>query len=125
MTTLSHSAIRSSVIALALPLLLAACALLPGQTMVSGESHFTQDGYEVTCRWAETAIEGTQISGIDPEAESYCRARARDAVGTVLAREPDAEVISVTVEADGSASACTQDVDVVGCGQVLGPMPGR
>jgi hypothetical protein len=109
-----------SILALAGSVLLAGCALLsPSQATAT----FTQDGYTVTCNWDQPAI-GEPEPGLDTEARSFCAARARDAVGTLLPQMPGATVQSVTVGTDGTAYVCyvTGPVGQETCEAVLPPL---
>jgi hypothetical protein len=91
-----------TVAGLAASLLLAGCALLaPSEVSTT----FSQDGYEVTCNWDQPAI-GEPEPGLDVEAQSFCAARAREAVNTLQPHIPGATVESVTVGTDGAAYVC-------------------
>jgi hypothetical protein len=79
------------------------------------------DGVTVTCRINSSSIEGGDPLG--PESQTLCRSRAREAIGTVLGAQPGAEIESVEIAADGSASACYTVVGVRTCQQVLPAMP--
>jgi hypothetical protein len=91
-----------SILVLAGSVLLAGCALLSSSLATAT---FTQDGYEVTCHWDQPVI-GEPEPGLDTEARSFCAARAREAVSTVLPSIPDSTVESVTVGTDGAAYVC-------------------
>ena len=77
--------------------------LAPGR---GPETTFTQNGYTVTCQWTGSAINAGGAPSIGPEAESFCRSRAREAVGTLLTTNPGAQVQSVTISSNGSAEVC-------------------
>ena len=91
---------------LAVVLIAAGCSTVgPGAN--GPESTFTQNGYTVICRWTRTAISGGGgTPTVGPESESFCRSRAREAVGTLLIGVPGAEIQTVTIAADGSATVC-------------------
>jgi hypothetical protein len=102
----------------AIGLLLAACAGggAPAPT-------FTQDGYTVSCSWSRSAINGQPTPVGNNEAISFCRSRAREAVGTIIAQVPgNPPIESVAIIADGSATVCYGAGSPV-CESVLGPLP--
>lgn len=94
------------------------CALLPIQA-----AQMEVDGVTVTCRITHTSIGGTDTLGPGPEAQTLCRSRAREAMGTILASQPGAEIESIDVAANGSVSACFTVLEVRTCTDVLPAMP--
>jgi len=74
------------------------------------------DGVTVTCDLGTSSIEGANPG---TQAESLCRARARDAMGVVLATAPSAQIESVAIAADGSTSVCYTNLGTQSCPQVL------
>jgi hypothetical protein len=108
------------VLVLACSLMLAACTLLfPTQVTET----FTQDGYEITCHWDQPVI-GEPEPGLDTESRSFCAARAREAVNTLLPQLPGATVESVTVGTDGATYVCyaSQSGGEQTCQNVLPPL---
>jgi hypothetical protein len=81
------------------------------------------DGYAVTCSWTGGAINAGGPPTIGPEAETFCRSRAREAVGTLLAKTPGVTVQSVTIASDGSAEVCYGDPQKPTCADVLPAAP--
>jgi hypothetical protein len=96
----------------------AGCSLLPIQAAV-----MEVDGVTVTCRITDSSIEGNDTLGPGPEAQSLCRSRAREAMGTVLASQPEAQIESVDVKANGSVSVCFTALEVTSCQDILPAMP--
>jgi len=96
----------------------AGCSLLPIQAAV-----MEVDGVSVTCRITDSSIEGNDTLGPGPEAQTLCRSRAREAIGTIRASQPDAQIESVDVKADGSVSACFTSLAVRSCADILPAMP--
>jgi hypothetical protein len=94
------------------------CQLFQGPAMT-----LEVDGVTVTCRISDSSIEGDDPLGPGPEAETLCRSRAREAVGTVLGPNPEAQIESVDIAADGSVTVCYTDLGVRSCPQVLPAMP--
>jgi hypothetical protein len=109
--------IATVVLALAM-LLGSGCSLLPGQAPT-----MEVDGITVTCRVTNSSIQGADTLGPGPEAQTLCRSRAREAVGTILASQPGAEIESIDVAANGAVSACYTAVGVRTCTNVLPQMP--
>ncbi len=109
--------IKASTLIAAL-LLATGCALLPIQA-----STMQVDGVTVTCRIVDSSIEGADTLGQGPESQTLCISRAREAMGTVLGANPQAEIESVDVAANGSATVCYTVNSVKSCPQVLPPMP--
>jgi hypothetical protein len=99
-------------------LVLAGCSLLPIQAAT-----MEVDGVTVTCRITDSSIEGNDTLGPGPEAQTLCSSRAREAMGTVLASQPAAQIESVDVKANGSVSVCFTAVGVTSCQDVLPAMP--
>ena len=81
------------------------------------------DGVTVTCRINNSSIEGGDTLGPGPESQSLCRSRARDAMGTVSGAQPSAQIESVAIAGNGSASVCYTVAGVRSCPQVLPAMP--
>jgi len=98
--------------------LASACAILPMQAMT-----MEVNGVTVTCRIQDSSIEGSDTLGQGPESQSLCASRAREAQGTVLASQPNAEIESIDVAADGSVDACFTVLGVRSCTEVLPAMP--
>ena len=94
--------------------------LAPGR---GPETTFTQNGYTVTCQWTGSAINAGGAPSIGPEAESFCRSRAREAVGTLLTTNPGAQVQSVTISSNGSAEVCYGDASRPTCAEILPRFP--
>src|SRR5262245_7067483 len=90
------------------------CAAGPGQ-VATMEVH----GVTVTCRVNTSSIQGADTLGPGPEAQTICRSRAREAVGTILASQPTAQVESVDVAANGSVDACYTALGVRTCTNIL------
>lgn len=111
--------VRVLAVAATLMLALAACG---GGGGGAPAPTFTQDGYVVTCQWTGSAIVGQPTPVNNNEALSFCRSRAREAAGTVTAQTTGANVSSVTIAADGSATVC-YGVAGATCAQILGPLP--
>lgn len=105
-------------VAIAALLFVAGCSLLPMQAAV-----MEVDGVSVTCRITDSSIEGNDTLGPGPEAQTLCASRAREAMGTVLASQPQAEIESVDVKANGSVSVCFTALGVRSCQDILPPMP--
>lgn len=112
-----HSPIAAFIAAAAL-VFAAGCALLPIQAAV-----MEVDGVTVTCRITDSSIEGNDTLGPGPEAQTLCRSRAREAIGTILASQPTAQIESVDVGANGSVSACYTVHEVRTCTDILPAMP--
>jgi hypothetical protein len=110
-----------SVMVLVAALLLAACSLLPGGPQ---PVTFTLNGAEVTCHATQSSIQGAEATGPGSQTESFCRARARDAIGTLLTRVPNAQVQTVEIAADGSAVVCYGPSGSSTCADVLPALPG-
>lgn len=100
----------------ALSILVAACTLLPGNGQ---QMTLEVDGVPVTCRLNTSSIDGGNEFGPGPEAESQCRARSREAVGTLLANQPSAQIESVDIAADGATTVCFTNAGARSCPQVL------
>lgn len=118
MTTKPMPVCRALVIVglLASAVLGSACNLLPGgaQTLT-----LNVDGVTVTCRLNTSSIEGNNPYGPGSEAESQCRARARDAMGTLLATQHNAEIQSVDIASDGATTVCFTNAGASSCQQIL------
>jgi hypothetical protein len=106
-------------LALLIPLI-CGCSLL--QPASEGLITFPLDGYQVTCHWEQSLIGEEPEPELDSTEASFCRARAREAVGTLLTRVPGATVELVTIESDGSAEVCYQSEPAAQCPPVLGPI---
>jgi hypothetical protein len=91
----------------------AGCSLLPGS---QPKMTLDVDGVTVTCDLSTSSIEGANPG---PQAETLCRARARDAMGVVLANTPNAQIESVAIGADGATSVCYTNLGTRTCPQVL------
>ncbi len=109
---------RHLAMALAALVIAGACALLPIQALT-----MEVDGVPVTCRISNASIESDDTLGPGPETQTLCRSRAREAVGTVLGAQPDAQIESVEIGANGSATVCYTVLGVRSCPQVLPAMP--
>ena len=96
-------------------LVLGACSLLPGKPVMTLEV----DGVTVTCNMTTSSIEGANPYGQGPEAETQCRAVARNAMGTLLGTLPNAEIQSVAIAANGAATVCFTNAGSQSCQQVL------
>ncbi len=109
-----------AIVALATATLISAagCSLLPIQAAM-----MDVDGVPVTCRITDSSIEGNDTLGPGPEAQTLCRSRAREAQGTILASQPNAQIESIDVAANGSVSACYTVLQVRSCTDVLPAMP--
>jgi hypothetical protein len=74
------------------------------------------DGVAVTCDLSASSIEGANSAA---QSETLCRARARDAMGVVLASQPAAQIESVAIAADGATTVCYTSAGTRACPQVL------
>ena len=99
-------------------LLIGGCSLLDAPTMT-----MEVDGVTVTCGINTSSIEGGDTLGPGPESQTLCRSRAREAMGTVLGAQPSAQIESVAIAGNGSASVCYTVAGVRSCPQVLPAMP--
>jgi hypothetical protein len=99
-------------------LLIGACSILPGRAMT-----LDVDGVPVTCSITDSSIEGGDPLAPGPESQTQCIARAREAMGTVLAAQPSAQIESVSIAANGGATVCYSVAGVRSCPQVLPAMP--
>ena len=99
-------------------LLIGGCSLLEAPAMT-----MEVDGVTVTCRINTSSIEGGDPVAPGPESQTLCRSRAREAMGTVLGAQPSAQIESVSIAANGSASVCYAVAGVSTCSQVLPAMP--
>jgi hypothetical protein len=89
------------------PLLLSGCSLFFGPATTTYQ--LTVQGYPVTCTLADTDSTTTT----DPL--SLCSARARDAIGTMLATHPNATLNTVTIQPDGSWTVCYTEAGAESC----------
>ena len=110
--------VTTALTAIAALVFAAGCSLLPIQA-----AQMEVDGITVTCRITHSSIEGSDTLGPGPEAQTLCRSRAREAVGTILASQPSAEIESIDVAANGSVSACYTVLEVRTCTNILPPVP--
>ena len=99
-------------------LLIGGCSLLEPSAMT-----MEVDGVTVTCSINTSSIEGEDTLGPGPESQSLCRSRAREAMGTVLGAQPSAQIESVAIAANGSASVCYTAAGARSCPQVLPAIP--
>jgi hypothetical protein len=74
------------------------------------------DGVTVTCDLTASSIEGANAPS---QAETLCRARARDAMGVVLASQPAAQIESVAIASNGATTVCYTAAGTRTCPQVL------
>ena len=109
---------RLAAVLVAALMLVSACAILPMQAMT-----MEVNGVTVTCRIQDSSIEGSDTLGQGPESQSLCASRAREAQGTILASQPNAEIESIDIAANGSASACFTVNGVRTCTEILPAMP--
>ena len=86
-------------------LLATGCSWLPGQAMPR-----TVDGVTVTCSINVSSIEGGNPG---PESQTLCTSRAREAMGTVLATQPRADIESVNIAANSASEYCCAPGEVL------------
>ena len=111
-----HFVIASVVVAALL--FAAGCSLLPNQVPTVEVA-----GVTVTCRIDDSSIEGADALGPGPETQTLCRSRAREAMGTILASQPESEIESIDIAANGAVSACFTVNQVRSCTDILPAMP--